>query len=169
MKNEYTVTKKMYQSWLTAAGFHGKGLLLCVSYCALAALCVLMVLTHSFEAYSILYIGAFACCIYMAFFKNAVTAGRQYKSIISIVDGGEWKRKIYFENSIIRVDDGFGDNADMEILYSKVASLREKDNTVTLFLSGGGVVCVYKDCFTEGDWPRCKALLLERNPKIKAK
>lgn len=169
MKNEYTVTKKMYQSWLITAGFHGRGLLMCVSFCALAVLSMLMVLTHEFEAYSVLYIAVFLCCIYTAFFKNAVTAARQYKSITSIVDGGVWKRSLCFENSIIRVDDGFGDSADMEIPYSKINSLREKDNAVTLFLAGGGVVCVYKDCFTEGDWQQCKALLLERNPKIKAK
>ena len=71
MKNEYTVTKKMYQSWLITAGFHGRGLLMCVSFCALAALSMLMVLTHEFEAYSVLYIAVFLCCIYTAFFKNA--------------------------------------------------------------------------------------------------
>ena len=48
MKNEYTVTKKMYQSWLITAGFHGRGLLMCVSFCALAVLSMLMVLTHEF-------------------------------------------------------------------------------------------------------------------------
>ena len=65
MKNEYAVTKKMYQSWLTESGFHGRGLALCISFCSLAALSVLMVLTHPFEAYSLFYIGAFICCIYM--------------------------------------------------------------------------------------------------------
>ena len=66
MKNEYTVTKKMYQSWLITAGFHGRGLLMCVSFCALAVFSMLMVLTHEFEAYSVLYIAVFLCCIYTA-------------------------------------------------------------------------------------------------------
>lgn len=169
MKNEYTVTKKMYQSWLTESGFHGKGLALCISFCSLAVLSVLMVLTHPFEAYSIFYIGAFICCIYMAFFKNAVTAAQQYKSIVSIVDGGEWKRSISFEDSVIRVDDGFGDDSAMEIPYSKILSAKEKESTVTLCLFGGGIVCLYKDCFNGGDWQQCKTFLLEKNPKIKIK
>ena len=169
MKNEYAVTKKMYQSWLTESGFHGRGLALCISFCSLAALSVLMVLTHPFEAYSLFYIGAFICCIYMAFFKNAVTAARQYKSILSVTENGEWKRSISFMDELFCVDDGFGSDSNMEIPYSSIISAREKKNSVTLCLRGGGVICLYKDCFTEGDWEQCKALLTEKNPKIKFK
>lgn len=169
MKNEYIVTEKMYQSWLTHAGLHGKGLLVCISFCSLAVICAVMIATHPNDPYSILYAVALIYCLYTAFLKNAVVAKKQYKSIMSLKSDGEWKRTITFNDNAVLVDDGFGDGEAMELLYSKITSAKEKDNAIDIYFGGGGILCLYKDCFTEGSFEQCKAFLSEKNPKIKFK
>lgn len=169
MKNEYTVTSKMYAGWLSESGFHGRGLYLCISFCSLAVLSVLMVLTHPFEPYSVFYIIAAVACLYMAFLKNGITARQQYKSILAISEGGEWKRSVSFEEDFVLVDDGFADDSAMKIPYENITCVRQKNGVYTLYIRGGGVICLYDDCFTEGDWEQCKAQLSAKNPKIKFK
>ena len=135
----------------------------------MTVLSLLMVLTHPFEPYSVFYIMAAVACLYMAFLKNEITARQQYKSILAISEGGEWKRSVSFEEDFVLVDDGFADDSAMKIPYENITCVRQKNGVYTLYVRGGGVICLYDDCFTEGDWEQCKAQLSAKNPKIKFK
>ena len=97
-------------------------------------------------------------CLYRAFFRWIVITNTQYRNLCKNHKGADWERTIRFADKKIKVEDGI---ITVDYLFSDIENIKEKGNKIWLYMNNKTVVRLYKDCFTQGNWEMCKAMLDE--------
>ncbi|MBO5485904.1 MAG: hypothetical protein J5988_03085 [Eubacterium sp.] len=151
MKNEYCVTWKLYRTWAIESMFRGTRLALEICWCILGLLSLGFLWISSFGVF-FLVMAVF--CFYRAFFRTLLLAKRQYRALAKTYGTENWTRTIAFEDGQISVSEG---TLSLVIPYKDITDIREKQDEISLILKNKTVIRLYRDAFTAGNWPGCRA------------
>lgn len=150
IQNTYLVTWKRFREWGFENAFKGIRLVMTIMWSLFAVYLAFMVKEIAI-AYFLL-----AFCIYRAFFRWLVITRTQYKQLCMNHKGADWERKICLDERNIKVDDGL---ITVQYEFSDIDNIKEKGNKIWLIMNNKSVVRMYKDCFTLGDWEKCKEMI----------
>ncbi len=154
VKNTYQVTWKIFREWGFENAFKGARLVITIMW-----LMVAVYMAFMGKEISIAYI-LLVFCLYRAFLRWLVVTNTQYRHLCVNHKGADWERTISFVDKKIKVEDGI---ITVDYLVSDIKSIKEKGNKIWLYMNNKTVVRLYKDCFTQGNWEMCKAMLDEQN------
>lgn len=154
VQNTYQVTWKRFREWGFENAFKGRRLGIAVMW-FVAAIYMFIIGKEIKMAYFL-----FAFCLYRAFLRWLVITKSQYKQLCINHKHEDWERTIRIYDQKIIVEDGI---VTVDYFLSDVVSIKEKENRVWLNMYNKTVVRLYKDCFSEGSWEICKAMLNENN------
>lgn len=143
--NEYTVSWELYLKWVFEAKKEGKRLAFTVLYVVLA----IAGIVKQFWILALF-------CVYMAAVRDYVWAKQNYKKVLAMHGGKEWKRSITVTAEEITVNDC---NSEIKIETSRVAKVTQSDEKIRIFLKDYGSLRLYKDSFTEGSREDCLKIL----------
>ena len=152
IQNTYKVTGKRFREWGLENAFKGARLGMMIMWLLLAVYMVIMG-----KEIKIAYV-LYAFCIYRAFFRWIVVTNTQYRNLCVNHKGADWERTISFSEKKIKVEDGI---VTVDYLFSDIEKIKEKGNKIWLYMNNKTVVRLYKDCFTQGDWEKCKEMISE--------
>jgi len=154
IKNEYTVTWKLYREWLIENKLKGVKLafLLFWSFMTVATL----VMSY-FSNFSGFYILMTIYCVYQAFFRDYIFAKRQYTRLVKFCDGENWTRTITISDEEICISEG---PSVINCKITDVVRVVEKGNKIWLFMNSDAVIRMYKSAFVEGSWETSRGLFL---------
>lgn len=152
VKNTYQVTWKRFREWGFENAFKGARLGITIMW-----LLVAFFMAFMSKEISIAYI-LLVFCLYRAFFRWIVVTNTQYRNLCKNHKGADWERTIRFADKKIKVEDGI---ITVDYLFSDIENIKEKGNKIWLYMNNKTVVRLYKDCFTQGNWEMCKAMLDE--------
>lgn len=151
MKNEYTITWGLYQSWAIENTFKGPRLPFTLLWCA-AGLAAAVI----GSGISPLYLLISAFCFYLAFLKNLLFAKKQYQVLSKVYGGENWVRTIVFEEEQITVTEG---TSSTKFSYSDIADIQEKDDKIWIIFHSKAVLRLYQSTFTNVSWALCRSFL----------
>lgn len=155
MKNEYTVTQKVYQSWGRENHTKGVYLTFTIMWSVLAAVLLCLNVYAGWNAFGILML---LFCLYRAFLRNDVLVRGQYKRLSQTYGTTDWTRSIDFGEDGITLSDG---NMSVRYAYKDITGFREQDNKIWLDASNKTVIRMYKDCFVDTDYETWKNWMKE--------
>lgn len=156
MKNEYTVTQKLYRTWALENMCKGIRLFFFISWMLLGLLCLWVSLSpflSSFFRVMALF------CFYRAFLRNLLAAKKQYQILAKTYGQENWTRTIVFEEDKITTSEPA---SAFWSSYSDIVNIREKSDKIWLILNNKTVIRLYKSAFINTTWEECKAAILSR-------
>lgn len=156
MKNEYTVTWKLYRSWAIENMLKGVHLGFTIGWVLLGLLCFWFSLS-SFLSHFFQFMGLF--CFYRAFLRFPMIAKKQYRTLAKAYGQENWTRTILFGEDNISI---FETNTTTQLSYSDIVDIREKDDKIWLIFNHKMIVRLYKSAFVDTDWEDGKAAILDR-------
>lgn len=156
IKNEYRVTWKMFGSWLLENKMKPPKLFFTIMWAVFGLVVIGMAVAFRFAPYSVIAL----LCFYRAFFRDILVARRQYAAMAKSYGQRDWLRTITFDEDRIILLEG---NISVNYKYSDLSEIKEKDNKVWLILKDDKVIRMYKDCFVNSDWEKCRSLIEEKH------
>lgn len=157
IKNEYTVTWKLYREWLMENKTKGVKLAFLVFWSFMAI--VLFVMSF-FGDLSWFYLLMSVFCVYRAFFRDYIAARKQYAQLAKIYGCESWLRTITISDTDIMLEEG---NSSIQCQCADVVRVTEKGDKIWLVMNSNTVIRLYKSAFTEGSWEECKELFQKKN------
>lgn len=157
IKNEYRVTWKMFGSWLLENKMKPPKLFFTIMWTIFGLVVIGMAVAFRFAAYYV--IALLFLCFYRMLFRDILVARRQYAAMAKSYGQRDWLRTITFEEGQITLLEG---NISVNYMYSDLSEIKEKDNKVWLILKDDKVIRMYKDCFVNADWEKCRSLIEEK-------
>lgn len=152
VKNEYRVTWKVYMSWLWENKRKPARLGFTVFWILFGLVAAGMAVASRFAVYLVITF----LCLYRVFMRDILYAKRQYRAMVNSYGQRDWLRVISFDEMQVSLVEG---NLSVHYKYSDLSKIREKGNKVWLILRDEKVLRLYKDCFVEGDWEKCRTLI----------
>ena len=161
MKNEYKVTKKLVMSWAKELQLFGAAsvilfvLWIIAGVIGLANLVIAIVLKG---AWLNIYLGVLLLVfsIYKLFVARFFIWNERYKLYSNVYGVTEWIRATEFTLDEITLTDH---TSVTKVRYENIKKIKEKGNTVMIFLTHGLAMRLYKDAFVEGSWDECKEII----------
>lgn len=173
MKNEYTVTRKLWKSWVKESQFKGKRLFFFVTGCILIAVCIAGILfsawvltqtenakdrsTLSLYIYLYALFGLFFA--YRNFLFPIIAANKQYTRYANLVGQEDFTRTILFEEDIITMKEG---TMAAQFAYTDITEIIERDDLVMMHFRNGAGIRFFRSTFVDSDWASCKTLIEEK-------
>ena len=154
IKNEYRVTWKKYLEWWLESKVKPPRLIIAIVWIVLGFVWLVLGLVLDFG--TALYFFMVFFCFYRVAPRDILVLNRQYKSMAKSFGQEEWFRTIVFEEERVIVLEG---NVTINIQYSDISEVKEKDNKVWLMLKDKKVIRMYKDSFVDSSWEECKSLI----------
>lgn len=161
MKNEYKVTKNLIMSW--AKEYHLRGalnIILFILWCTVGIIGILGLIfsvpRHLDWKITFFYAFMLVLSVFRLFVSRFIAAAQKYNLYAKTYGVSEWLRSIeFFEDEIVLTDH----TTVNKFKYSNIEGIKEKGNTVTLFMNHNMGLRLYKDAFLEGSWEECKDML----------
>lgn len=162
MRNEYRITRKLYQTWLWENMRKPPKIYFFLFWVTFGLLITAMCIAMQMK---FLFIFA-VFCIYRAFFRDLLFAKRQYSLLAKRYGGENWTRTVSFEEKeIVTTENGAAGTVSHRVPYGEIARIEEKDNRAWLILRNKTVIRLYKDRFVDSSWDECRHFLESRmNP-----
>lgn len=154
MKNEYSVSWKLYKSWAIENMFHGVHLYLFIFW-SLFTLCTFLFALKE----SMIFLVFTIFGLYRTFFRNLMITRRLYTNLAKIHGKENWTRTISFGIHTITITD---ETLSIEYQYSDIASIKEDADKIRLTFYNKTVLRLYQTAFIDTDWSTCKALIESR-------
>ena len=158
MKNEYKITKKEMMSWAKEYHLHGAAnIILFALWCIVGVIGLGLITLYFFIGgdwidwyLSVLFL---FLSIFKLFFSRFVVCAKRYKLYSTTYGVTEWMRTIEFlEDEIVLTDH----TSVSKLKYSNIKKIKEKNNTVMIFMNDNMALRLYKDAFVGGSWEECK-------------
>ena len=171
MKNEYTITKELMNSWAKEFYLYGAvNILLFALWCFVGIIgvfgLILSVLLKLDRMIIFIYSLILVMAIFRLFIRRFIIWSKRYKMTSLTYGVTEWLRTTEFTDDEITLTDH---TFIMKLKYSNIRSIKEKGNAVMIFMNDNLGLRLYKDAFSEGSWEECKKLIFEKNPKTRVK
>jgi len=155
MKNEYTVTWKLYRSWCIENMLTGIKLCFTIFWALWGFLCLWL----SFSQRSHIFLLVALYSLYWAFLRFPLIAKKQYRTLADVYGQTDWTRTILFEDDKITESEM---TTTTQTSYSDITDIREKGDNIWLILNTKMVIRLYKSAFVGTDWETCKAFIAAR-------
>ena len=158
MKNEYKITKDLMKSWAKENHLHGAANIILFSlWCILGILgtALLIFSITMYRDWFTIYMSALFVfvSVFKLFFARFVFWAKKYKIYCTTYGVTEWMRTIEFADDEIVLTDY---TTVSKLQYRNIERIKEKNNTVWIFLNHNTAIRLYKDAFVEGSWEECK-------------
>ena len=165
LTNEYAVTKERYMSWFKMEQKQGIQLKITIMWSVILFILIiaaLIVVIHpstgdptpwlSLEGVFILF------AVYHLFIRRRMMASRMYDMLAKRF-GKDWVRTIDFQkDKLVIVEGAF----EVKYPYSEISSVRSKGDLIIIETDKKLKIHAYKDCFTEGDYPKFRRFIESR-------
>lgn len=91
--------------------------------------------------------------IFKLFFSRFVVWAKRYKLYSNTYGVTEWIRTtVFLDDEIVLTDH----TSVSKLKYSNIKKIKEKNNTVMIFMNNNIALRLYKNAFVEGSWEECK-------------
>ena len=91
--------------------------------------------------------------LFKLFFSRFVVLSKRYKMYSTTYGVTEWIRTTDFLDDEIVLTDH---TSVSKLKYSNIKKIKEKNNTVIIFMNNNMALKLYKNAFIEGSWEECK-------------
>lgn len=163
MKNQYTVTQKLYRGWALENLKRGFYLTMSLLWVGLGIILLVLAFFLNSPMYSVCAVLAFLFCLYQGFFRVILSVNMQYKVMAKQYGTENWQRTVELTENGISLYEG---TLSADFPYADIVKVTEKDNLVRIRLNNKTVIRMYKDSFTEGSWEECIEFLSEKGVTI---
>ena len=150
------VTPELYKSWCLESMFRGRRLAFSIFWIVMLIFCSVCAILSK----HILFVIYALFCAYQVIFRIFLVAKINYKNLVKTYGHENWTRTVEFLDDKICLSEG---NIVMDLSYSNISKIIEKENVITIFFNNKTLVRVYKNAVVEGSWEQCKELLEKYN------
>lgn len=158
MKNEYKINKKVMMSWAKEYHLQGRSSITSfILWCIIGICGLAMIIIQSFIGadwvdwyLSILFL---FLSVFELFFARFAIWSKRYKIYSTTYGVTEWIRTTEFLDDEIVITDH---TSVSKLKYSNIKKIKEKNNTVMIFMNDNMALRLYKNAFVEGSWEECK-------------
>ena len=152
MRNEYTVTWKLYREWLIENKIKGIKLFFLLFWSFME---IVILIRICYKGFSVLYLLMTIYCVHRAFFLDYIAAKKQYTHLAKVYGGENWTRIITISDTDIYISEG---TSVINYNNTDVVRVKEKDDRIWLDMNSDTVIRLYKSAFVEGSWETCKGI-----------
>lgn len=149
IKNEYTVTWKLYRGWLFENKLTGVRLAFLLFWSLMA---VVTLVIGFFANIPLFFLFLSLYCVYRAVLRDYIAGKKQYSQLANLCDGKNWIRTITISDTEISISEG---PSLLSFQNTDVVRVVEKGDKIWLFVNNDAVIRMYKSAFVEGSWEKC--------------
>lgn len=165
--NEYQVTKQLYLKWFKEGQKKGVQLKITIMW-----LCIMAIILAGSILFAVMYVregrsssdmlpwfaleaAMLIYCVYHLFFRRRIAASGMYDKMACQL-GHDWTKTIEFTDKTIHTVEG---SFEVNYPYSEIQSVKNYGNEILIITDKNIIIRVYKDKFTQGDFPRFKRFI----------
>lgn len=149
IKNEYTVTWKLYRGWLFENKLKGVRLAFLLFWSFMAVVTLIISFFTNIPAFFLL---LSIYCVYRAVLWDYVAGKKQYSQLAKFCGGKNWTRTITLSDADICISEG---PSVIHFKNTDVVRVVEKGDKIWLIMNSNTVLRMYKSAFVEGSWDTC--------------